>query len=369
MRSAEATLGQARVRMTGELKQLNPVIGSAHVDVPAVISLIHTLAPAVAVEGDIGARAEIVADRSGQRATVVADATAVRLAGVGPFSGQIAGHVEGAVLRVDDIDLVAYGGRIRGEGVVSLDGETSELRVGARGVDLSRVLASHAPTARRVASHADADLSLRMARWDWRTVGADGTITFRRGTGPGIPLRGAARFSVDHQRVRLAADALRVHEVDLRMQGTIGFDGRLDLRYGARLADISRLPAVLAGVGVAVPRPGVPRLDMRGALSADGTVNGMPGRWVARATVAGRSLAIEHHDLDVSSELRVTPTSVRLVSLSVAGPDGAVSASGDIPTGRTDAWRIAGSFERLRLGDWLARGAWPSTPACRAASR
>lgn len=358
VRSAEATVGQARVSLTGELKQLNPLIGGARVEVPAGMSLLRTLAPGAALDGDIGARAEIVADRSGHRVTVVADATAVGLAHVEPWDGRIAGHVEGAVLRVDDIDLVAYGGRIRGQGAVSLDAATSELRLVVRGVDLTRVLASRTDTTTRIASHADADLSLRMSRWDWRTLSADGTVTFRPGAGPGIPVGGATTVSVDHRRVRLSADALRVHDADLRVRGTIGFDGRLDLRYGARLADISRLPAVLASVGVAVPRSGLPRLD-RGALSAEGSVNGAPGRWVARATVAGPSLAIEGLDLDVSGELRASPNSVRLVSLVVAGRDGAVSASGDIPTGRTDAWRIAGSFERLRLDDWLARRGVP----------
>jgi outer membrane protein assembly factor BamA len=360
VRSAEATVDGARVRLTGELQQLNPLIGRARVEVPAGMGLLRALVPDGAFEGELATRAEVVADRSGHRATVVAEATAVRLARVGPWDGRVAGHVEGGVLRVDDIDLVAYGGRLRGHGAVSLDGATSELRAIVRGIDLRRVLAAHANLTTRIASLADADVSLRMSRWDRRTLSAEGTVTFRPVTGPGIPLRGSTRFSADARRVRVSADTLRAHEADLRVHGTIGFDGGLGLRYGVRLADVSRLPAVLAGLGVAVPR-----LNVRGALAAAGTVDGTAGRWVATARVAGRRLAIEDLDLDVDAELRVTPASMRLVSLSAGGPDGALSASGDIPMRRADAWRIAGSLERLRLDDLLARRGVPLDASAR----
>jgi outer membrane protein insertion porin family len=354
VRAAEIAVGQTRVQLTGELHQLNPVIGSAHVEVPAGMSLLRTLLPDMVLDGEIGARADLVAGRSGPRATVVVDGRAVRLAQVGPWDGRIAAHVEGDVLRVDDIDLLAYGGRIRGEGVFPLDGSTSEFTARLRGVDLPRVLSSHTDSTVRVASHADADLALRLSRWDPQTLVTDGTVTFRPVAGPGIPLRGSARFSANDRRVRVSVDRLFVRDADLRVHGTIGLDGAIDLRYGVRLADVSRAPAALADFGVELPA-----VNIRGALAAEGTVSGPLERWVARASLVGRPFAIEDLDLDLESELRLTPTSLQLVSLSATGVDGVVSASGDVPLRESDEWMIAGTLETLRLDDVLARHGVP----------
>ena len=164
VRSARVVVGQSVVEATGELQQINPLIGNAQVAVPAAMSLLRTFVPDAlpgGLEGEIAARIDFEADRSGQRATLVADASAVRLAGVGPWDGRIAAHLDGDLLRLDDFDLQAYGGSIRGEGVVALDGAASSLRARLRGVDLARVLSAHTDLAVRVASRADADLVLR----------------------------------------------------------------------------------------------------------------------------------------------------------------------------------------------------------------
>lgn len=364
VRAAEIAVGQTRIQLTGELRQLNPVVGSARVEIPAGMSLLRSFVPDVELDGEVSARADVVADRSGHRATVVVDGQAVRLAQAGPWDGRIEALVDGDVLRVKDLDLVAYGGRIRGEGVASLDGSTAEFSARVRGVDLpsldlpsvdrlSRV-APHAGTTVRVASRADADLTLRLSRWDPQTLVADGTIAVSPVAGPGIPLRGSATFSVNDRRVHVSTDALSAGHADLRVHGTVGFDGRMDLRYGVRFADVSHAPAMLASVGVEVPR-----VNVTGTLEAQGTVSGPLDRWVATATLTGRPFAIEDLDLDVESELRVTPGSLQIVSLSASGVDGVVSASGDVPMRKTDQWSITGSLETLRLDDVLARHGVP----------
>ncbi len=169
VRSARVVVGQSVVEVTGELQQINPLIGSAHVAVPAAMSLLRTFVPDAllgGLEGEIAARIDFEADRSGRRATLVADASAVRVAGVGPWDGRIAAHLDGDVLRLDDVDLQAYGGSIRGDGAVALDGAASSLRARVRGVDLASVLSAHTGLTVRVASRADADLVLGMSQWD-----------------------------------------------------------------------------------------------------------------------------------------------------------------------------------------------------------
>jgi hypothetical protein len=356
VRSARVVVGQSLAQLTGELQQINPLIGNAHVAVPAGMSVLRAFAPDSllgglgGLEGEMAARVDVVADRSGRRITVLADAKAVRLAHTGPWDGRIEAHVDGNVLRVDDIDLLAYGGSIRGDGAVSLDGAASDLRARVRDVDLPTVLTSHTDLKVRIAARADADLVLRMSQWDPRTLTTEGTVTFRPLTAPGIPVRGSARLSVADRRVHVSSDALRVRDANLRVHGTVGFDGRMNLRYGVRLADVARARAVLADVGVDVPR-----LNVRGSLEADGTVNGPLDRFSATARFAGLQFAVEEFDLDVEGELRVTPTSVRLDRLTATGVDGVLSASGDLPVRATDSWKVAGFIERLRLDDALAR--------------
>ena len=139
VRSARVVVGQSLAQLSGELQQISPLIGSAQVAVPAGMSVLRRFAPdslfsgLSGLEGEIAARADLVADRSGRRITILADAKAVRLAQIGPWDGRIEAHVEGNVLRVDDIDLTAYGGSIRGDGAVSLDGAASDLRARAAG--------------------------------------------------------------------------------------------------------------------------------------------------------------------------------------------------------------------------------------------
>ena len=54
------------------------------------------------------------------------------------------------------------------------------------------------------------------------------------------------------ERLHVSSDALRVRDASLRVHGTVGADGRLDLRYGVGLADVTTAPAVLADIGVEV---------------------------------------------------------------------------------------------------------------------
>ena len=356
VRSARVVVGQSLAQLSGELQQISPLIGSAQVAVPAGMSVLRRFAPDSlfsglgGLEGEIAARADLVADRSGRRITILADAKAVRLAHIGPWDGRIEAHVEGNVLRVDDIDLTAYGGSIRGDGAVSLDGAASDLRARVRDVDLPSVLTSHTDLNVRIASRADADLVLRMSQWDPRTLTTEGTVTFRPLAGPGIPLRGSARLSVADRRAHVSSDALHVRDANLRIHGSVGFDGRLNLRYGVNLASVTSVPTLLADVGVEVPRRNV-----RGSLDAEGTVTGPLDRWRATARLAGRQFAVDELDLDVEGELHVTPASLRLVRLTASGVDGALSASGDIPMRGTDSWNVAGSIESLRLDDVLTR--------------
>ena len=353
VRSARVVVGQSVLDVTGELQQINPVIGNAHVVVPAAMGLLRTFVPDAllgGLAGEIAARIDFEADRSGRRATLLADASAVRVTGVGPLDGRIAAHLEGDVLRLDDVDLQAYGGSIRGDGVVALDGAASSLQARLRDVDLASVLTAHTGLSVRVASRADADLTLGMSQWDPRTLTTEGTITFRPLAGPGVPLRGSARFSVADRRLHVSSESIRVRDASLRVQGTVGVDGRLDLRYGVGLPDVTTAPAVLADIGVEVLR-----LNIRGALEAEGTVVGPLDNWVAAVKVAGLQFAVEELDLDIESELKVTPTSVRLVRATATGVDGALSASGDIPMRASDSWNVTGYIERLRLDDALTR--------------
>ena len=155
VRSARVIVGQSVVDVTGELQQINPLIGRAQVVAPAAMSLLRTFVPDALLselEGEMAARIDLEADRSGRRATLVADASAVRVARSGPWDGRIAAHLDGGVLRLDDFDLQAYGGSIRGEGAVALDGGVSEIHTRLRGVDLPSVLAP-TPICRSVSPH------------------------------------------------------------------------------------------------------------------------------------------------------------------------------------------------------------------------
>ena len=295
VRSARVVVGQSLAQLTGELQQISPTIGNAHVAVPAGMSLLRTFAPDSllgglgGLEGEMAARIDVVADWSGRRDRRFSPTPT-------PFAWRTSDHGTVASRRTSRETscasttsiCTAYGGSIRGDGVVSLDGAASDLRARVRDVDLPSVLTSHPDLNVRIASRADADVVLRMSQWDPRTLTTEGTVTFRPLTGPGIPLRGSARFSVADRRVHVSSDALRVRDANLRMHGTVGFDGRLNLRYGVHLASVASAPALLADVGVEVPRRNV-----RGSLEAEGTVNGpldrLEGnRQARRPSVRGR---------------------------------------------------------------------------------
>ena len=354
-RSARVRVGQNLAQLTGELKQLDPLVGRAQVTVPGVASLIRTFAPGSSLEGDLAAYVDVVADHSGHRATLLAVAQGVRVAQTGSLDGLIRAHLDGDVLRVDDIDLSAYGGSIRGEGAVSLGEAAGDLQLRVRGLDLRNALAPHTDLDVPVSSHVDADLALRLPRADLRSIKAEGTVAFRPRPGPGLPLHGSVTLTVADGLVHVPSSILAVPEADLRVRGTVGFDGRVGLHYGLHLRDVHAASGMLADAGVTLPRVAV-----RGALQAEGTIDGVLPEWTATASLASHRFAVEEIDLDIESRLRLTPGRVDLVHLTAKGLDGTLTAGGSIPSSGTGSWNVSGRIEKVRLIDLLARRGDPT---------
>ena len=355
LRSARVRVGQNLAQLTGELRQLDPLVGRAQVTVPGVASLIRTFAPGSSLEGDLAAYVDVVADHSGHRATLLAVAQGVRVAQTGPLDGFIRAHLDGDVLRVDDIDLSAHGGSIRGEGAVSLGEAAGDLQLRVRELDLRNALAPHTDLDVPVSSHVDADLALRLPRADLRSIKAEGTVAFRPRPGPGLPLHGSVTLSVADGLVHVPSSILAVPEADLRVRGTVGFDGRVELHYGLHLRDVHAASGMLADAGVTAPRVAV-----RGALQAEGTIDGVLPEWTATASLASHRFAVEEIDLDIESRLRLTPGRVDLVHLTAKGLDGTLTAGGSIPSSGTGSWNVSGRIEKVRLIDLLARRGVPT---------
>ena len=354
LRSARIRVGRSLVEVTGEIQQLNPLVAQAHVALPRGLDLVRAFAADLSAEGEISANADFVADRSGHRATIRAEATAVRVAQIGPWDGRIHAHLESDVLRVDDIDLSAYGGSIRGSGAVSFGNAASDLRLQVRGIDIANVLASHTDLSVRVGSRVDADLVMRLPQRDLRTLTTEATVAFRPLPGAGLPLRGSATLMMFDRNVHVSSGTFAVRDADLRLHGAVGLDGQVQLRYGMHLPDLVGMNVLLADAGLTMPR-----VNLRGALRAEGIVEGSFASWMATATIASRRFAIEEIDLDVESELRLTPARVDLVRLNAKGVDGALSARGVIPVSGTESWNVAGQIQQLRLTDLLTSRSVP----------
>ena len=344
VRSLRIRAGPGEVQLSGTIQQLNPLVAQMHVALPRGLDLVRAFAPQLSAEGEITANADFTADRSGHRATIRADVTAVRVARIGPWDGRIQAHVEGDVLRVVDIDLSVYGGTIRGSGAASFGKAAGDLRLQVRGLDIAKVLASHTDFGVRVGSRADADVVLRLPQPDLRTWTSEATVAFRPLPEAGLPLRGSATLTMHDRNVHVSSRTLAVRGADLRLHGAVGLDGRVNLRYGVHLPDLGGLNLLLADAGVAMPR-----VNLRGALQAEGVVQGSSASWLATATVASRRSALEEIDLDVESELRLTPARLDLVRLNATGADGALSAHGVIPVSGTGSWNVAGRIPEAQI--------------------
>lgn len=335
--------------LRGALARVSPFEAQTNLHASLAGDFVTRLAPGAVLEGGIDADLALVWARETLQGTVNARASALTVHGVGPWSVDVAGRLDGPVLQVESAQARGFGGRVSLAGPLALGPDArTDARLAAEGLDPAALV--HALSQARIPLRSRMSGSLRWTAqgWDVESGRGEGRIELRAAQGAGLKLAGATGLRVAGAALALSGARFEARSARLTGDAELSRDGALGGRWSAELP-LAALQGLLADLGVAAPLPA-----LEGRLLAEGEVSGRRAQPVASARVRSDGLTAWGHPLALDADAGYADGKLALAPLVVRPRSGQARFSGTVPVLANAEWSLEGDIDSLDIAPILA---------------